>query len=380
MPNSVCRLYVVILLAEIEAGGQARAMCALGRALARSGHKVTTLSLEEMRTPEKFRGMDVRYIGTTRVTRAVIRVGRTLRELKPDLILTASLQVNLLGILCGRLWWPKAMIVVTEHAMPLWQLRFAPSLKLRVSKWTQQIFYRGADRIVAVSEPVARQLSEMLWLPCKRITTIHNIVLNAELRAGAARPPQHPWLAHKNGHVVIALGHLIEPKGYDVLIRAFGTVRRRSTARLIIFGEGNQRTILQELIAQLGLMDCVDLAGTTANPYAEIRAADLLVSAALVEAAPLTVCEAMCLGRPVVATDAEGGTAEMLGHGRYGRLVPVGQPDALAEAIITVLKRQGAGEVTAGGEQQFEESHIVARWMDMINEIRPIPGRDSCAL
>lgn len=253
--------------------------------------------------------------------------------------------------------------------MPLWQLRKSSSWKLRLLKWAQQISYGHADSIVAVSEPVAQQLSEMRGLFRKRVVVIYNIVLNAELLAGAARPPHHPWLMSKTSPVVIALGHLIEPKGYDILIKAFHKVREQCLARLIIFGEGNQRPVLQALILKLDLEDCVDLPGRTANPYAEIMATDLLVSAAWVEAAPLTVCEAVCLGKPVVATDAEGGTAEMLGHGRYGRLVPVGQPEALAAAIIDVLEKRSS-IVESGGGQRFDESTVMERWTKLIMDIK----------
>ena len=137
--------------------------------------------------------------------------------------------------------------------------------------------------------------------------------------------------------MVLAVGRLAAVKDYPSLIRAFALVRRKHDVRLMILGEGEDRSRLECLVAESGLGDCVALPGFGANPYAYLSRAALFVLSSISEALPTALIEAMALGTPVVATDCKCGPKEVLQGGRFGILVPVGDVTALAEAISDSL-------------------------------------------
>lgn len=359
---------VLFMIPSVNDGGMARSTKALARGFSRRGWDVVLVTLVPVDRPEELASVRLRGVGEGRTSLAAWRVWRTLREERPDLVVTASTQMGLLGLVCVKFGFCPAQIIVTERSMPLWLMRNFPTLKRWLVKVGQQTCYRWADRIVAISQAVANELGSMAGIPRDRIVVIENITFEPEMAAAASQAPTHPWLFEKHTSVVVALGHLEVRKGFDTLVRAFETVTKQTKARLIIFGEGGERLRLEGLVSSLELSERVSLPGAVANPFAEIARANLVVSAAVEEGAGRTVCEAMCLGVPVVAANAEGGIAEMLGNGRYGRLVPVSDPQALAGAIVDTLRENRAGQSNLGAER-FREDVIIDRWEALLGEI-----------
>jgi glycosyltransferase involved in cell wall biosynthesis len=114
--------------------------------------------------------------------------------------------------------------------------------------------------------------------------------------------------------------------------------------RLIILGEGRDRVALEQLAAREGVGTDVALPGFQSNPYAWLSRARLFVLSSAWEGSPNALTEAMALGVPVVSTDCRSGPRELLDGGRYGRLVPVGDVDALAAAMLETLERPPPAE------------------------------------
>jgi len=114
-------------------------------------------------------------------------------------------------------------------------------------------------------------------------------------------------------------------------------VRKNRPARLLILGEGENRPALEALILQLGLEQDVNLMGFVQNPYAFMAHSALFVLPSRWEGLPTVLIEALYLGMPIVSTDCPGGSREILRDGEYGRLVPVDDPAALAEAILGAM-------------------------------------------
>jgi len=140
----------------------------------------------------------------------------------------------------------------------------------------------------------------------------------------------------KDSPVIIALGRLTEQKDFATLLRAFALARKEKPLKLLIFGEGQQRAKLESLACDLGIAQDVALPGFTTNPYREMGASDLFVLSSRWEGSPNALTEALALGIPVVATDCPSGPREILGA-MGNNLVPVGDPEALAQAILATL-------------------------------------------
>jgi glycosyltransferase involved in cell wall biosynthesis len=120
-------------------------------------------------------------------------------------------------------------------------------------------------------------------------------------------------------------------------LRAFARVRQSRPARLMILGEGEDRVSLEGLVRHLDCRDDIALPGFIPNPYPYMAAASVFVLSSAWEGFGNVLIEAMALGIPVVSTDCPSGPAEILGRGRYGTLVPVGDVDALTCAIAATL-------------------------------------------
>jgi glycosyltransferase involved in cell wall biosynthesis len=158
-----------------------------------------------------------------------------------------------------------------------------------------------------------------------------------EVPALADAPLDHPWFHPGAPPVVLGVGRLSKQKDFPLLLRAFAEVRRVREARLLILGEGEERSSLATMIEALGLDADAALPGFVQNPFAYMARAAVFVLSSAWEGSPGALIQALACGAPVVATDCESGPREILQGGRFGRLVPTGDVTALAAAILATL-------------------------------------------
>jgi glycosyltransferase involved in cell wall biosynthesis len=185
---------------------------------------------------------------------------------------------------------------------------------------------RAADAIVAISATIAAELTAAGYDPASIVALPNGVPV-----------PDVPWRPRPGWHDVpraAYVGRLAPEKGLDLLIDAWPEVRaRHPRARLTLIGEGPERPALAARVARLGLAGAVDLPGSSADPAAWLRAADLFVLPSREEGMSIALLEAMALGIPLVAS-AIPGNRRLVDDGRHGRLAPPGDPAALARAIL----------------------------------------------
>ena len=210
-----------------------------------------------------------------------------------------------------------------------------------MKKWVwylpMRLFYRWADKVVAVSEGVKRDLLTITGLDPDKIDVIANPVISSRIHQLSKMPAAHPWLSDGNLPIIVGAGRLTRQKDFPTLIKAFAQVIASRPMRLVILGEGSDRPQLTALTRDLGIEPYVILPGYEANPYSIIGQAALFVLSSIWEGSPNVLTEALALGIPVVATDCPSGPREVLKNGRYGPLVPMGDSDAMAAAMLKVL-------------------------------------------
>ncbi|EKQ68640.1 glycosyltransferase [Leptolyngbyaceae cyanobacterium JSC-12] len=260
-----------------------------------------------------------------------------LRQERPFAMLSADHYLNEIALLAKRISGVSTRAIVAEHNQLSKTTRNANKLKGRVAPIFARLLYPWADGIVAVSHGVAKDLAHTASLPLEHIQTIYNPVVNPEMLASANEPVDHPWFSSSDIPVILGVGKLEPQKDFPNLIRAFAKVRQTKPSRLVILGWGPDRPELESLVQELGLQNEVDLPGYVQNPYAYMARASTFVLSSAWEGLPTVLIEAMALGTPVVSTDCESGPAEILAEGKYGYLTPVGDSDALADAILQVL-------------------------------------------
>lgn len=193
------------------------------------------------------------------------------------------------------------------------------------------ICYQQMDRIIFVSE-ISKERFFNLFPPVRgELIVLHNLIDKEEIRQKA-----NASVLPKQKMTVCSVGSLNLMKGYAFLLPVLHRlVREGSDFQYWILGEGCLRNKLLELINELELNDHVFLKGFQENPYPFIKAADIFVSCSYVEGFSLVICEALCLGRPVLSTRS-GGPEEILASGKYGVLVDM-DADSLYQGIKTLL-------------------------------------------
>lgn len=237
----------------------------------------------------------------------------------------------------------------------------AAGLKGRIMLFLYRRFYAGADAVIAVSREAASDLTERLRLSPGQVRMIYNPVITPALFEQAKEAVEHPWFAPGQPPVVLSAGRLCEQKDFPTLLRAFAQVRAHTRSRLVILGEGPERLSLERMASDLGLRASVLLPGFVANPYAYMARAATYVLSSKWEGLPTVLIEALACGAPVVSTDCPSGPREILQDGKYGRLVPVGDADALAQAIEANLY-DGKGNAPPENWSAFHTEQAAAEY------------------
>jgi glycosyltransferase involved in cell wall biosynthesis len=167
--------------------------------------------------------------------------------------------------------------------------------------------------------------------------------------------------------VIVAAGTLQPWKGFSDLIQAVAILKHRGrTVRLIILGEGPLHTLLEDEASKLGVGDQVKLPGFTHNPLKYFAAADVFVLSSYVEGLPNVLVEAMMCGCTPVSTDCPTGPREVLENGRFGYLVPVRDPEALAAGIEQGLDNPISPDELTLAVQPFEEDTVIRRHFELL--------------
>lgn len=197
-------------------------------------------------------------------------------------------------------------------------------------------------RLAASVFPCARAyevLAQRIPFSQTRIEFIPNFISYEQVRRLATA---HSGIACRRipGQIVLAaVGRLAPQKGFDILVRAVRDLHANGyRCRLIILGEGPERTRLTRQVAELSLQGFVEMPGYVANPYPIMRQADVFVLSSRFEGLPLALMEARALSIPIVATDCVAGPRELLEGSRHGILVPVNDHAAMGAAIASLIE------------------------------------------
>ena len=286
------------------------------------------------------------YLGNLKRTLAL----RTaLTEAKPDVLISFLTKNNLLAALAclGR----DTPLICSERnnpqrqaASPIWNL----ALKLA---------YRRANRIVCQTDAVRRCFPKAVQ---DRLVTIHNPI------EGFARGDPGD-----DAKMIGAVGRLTPQKGFGLLIDAFAMIADRYPDwKLTIWGEGESRGELEANIAHLGLSQRVLLPGVTAKPGDWAKNTSLFVQSSLYEGFPNATAEALASGLPVVATNCDFGTAELIESEVDGLLVQNESVSELAQGMARMISdgalRKACEAAAEKSAKRFHPSLILKRWDDLL--------------
>ncbi len=355
-----------VYLPSLLGGGAERSMLNLAIGWAR--HQVAVdLVLSEAKGPYmKMVPPEVRVVDlkARRVLASLPALTRYLRRERPVGMVSALDHANVVAVWASRLAGVGTRVAVCMQNTPSHDAHHASSLRGRLTPLAMRLFYPWATGIVGVSQGVVDDFARLSGTR-QKVWVIHNPVVVPELFEKAAEPVDHPWLQPQQPPVLLGVGRLTRQKNFANLVRAFAEVRRQHPARLLILGEGEDRAALEALTRQLGLEGLVSLPGFVQNPYAYMKRAAVFVLSSDWEGLPTVLIEAMALGTKVVSTDCPSGPREILQGGRWGRLVPRQDAQALAQAISASLA-EPQQPVAPEAFENYSQSVVVGQYLRLL--------------
>ncbi|MGW9064202.1 glycosyltransferase [Achromobacter animicus] len=302
---------------------------------------------------------------------AFFKLLQHIRREKPAIVCSHGLLCNMLVVLAKKVLRGNFRTVAFEHSSPA--IHYGASKMRRLKCWLVSQTYRRHDAVVGVSRGVKEDLVSMFPPLRGKVHTIYNGVPLDNVRRQGAQPRLNE--GGESPYHVVAVGRLEAVKDYATLIDAAALLDDPRIA-FTILGEGSEHAALQKRIDDRPSRTQVTLAGHIDNPFPVIAGAGAFALTSVRESFGNVLVEALCLGVPVISTDCPHGPAEILDAGRYGLLVPVGDAEALAEAVRRLAYDGEMREkLAAQGPERADAFSLERHCRNVIDLFRPLMQR-----
>lgn len=329
-----------MFLPSLDGGGAEGVFVQLANEFTRLGCAVDLVLVTARGTYLREVAAEVRLVDLccSRVTFSLPKLIGYLRSERPDVLLSGLDTSNIVAVLATALSFSKNRTVISQRAVkaPLRLAReSASSLIIHlVTRILIRLTYPWSDHVIAVSTDVANELNLIPFLRKGKVSTVFNPIPLSYIETQVSRQDND---CIRLSPYILGVGRLEKQKDFATLIRAFSIIAPKTKASLVILGEGTERAALSNLVSGLGLQNRISLPGFMENPFPWFANASVFVLSSAFEGCPNALMQALACGAPVISTDCPGGSAIILEQGKWGRLVPTGEPEAMAAAILATL-------------------------------------------
>lgn len=330
--------HVAIVLGSMRMGGAERATLNLINELVEKGISCDLVLVHKEGEFLNAVNPKVRVIGLgkSRTIFSAFSFCQYLKKFNPQVILCGQTHVQLMVLWSRNRVANSIPVILNEHSI------FSKNLpksffKRQSTMLLVKRFFHKAEAITAVSKKVAEDLVTILPSLQKKVLVIYNSVIVPSMLEQSLLKPNLPWKSDLSVPIILGAGRLVRDKDFKTLVEAVAIVRKSRRVRLVILGDGEEKDSLLSLAEKLNFENDISLPGYTNNPYAWMSVASVFVLSSRREGLPMVLIEALACGCKVVSTDCESGPFEILDNGKYGKLVPVVDANAMAEAILTSL-------------------------------------------
>lgn len=378
---------ILILVTQLERAGAQKVALRQARYFHQRGYQVTLCFfydkydlLAEMsrQEPYQVKSLEAKVPGQSRLVnglrafRALWRLYRLLRREQIEVVETLTHYSNVLGIMIA--WLARVPVRISSQRNTL--LGFS-SWFLRLDAWL--VNSRLVDEMVAVSDETRRFCVDVEGMNPQKVVVIPNGINLEEF-------DRSQWAVEDlcrlrtslkilpSARVVLTVARLHPQKGHRYLIQAAPKILATCPNTIfLLVGDGEERTTIEWSIRDASLSEYFRLLGTRRDVPRLLALADLFVLPSIYEGMPNVVLEAMAAKLPVVATDVDG-TSEVVADGETGVLVPPANPEALGDAIISLLEKPTYWEkMGQRGYQrvqtQFSEHVMCCRYEKLIQTL-----------
>ena len=290
-----------------------------------------------------------------KIPKAYRKLRKIVKQEQPDVVLALPEKVNIWTVLF--LLGTGVPVVVSERNDPH---RHPES---RIKRALRRIVYPYASGFIFQTKDAAKYFSHAI----RR----RGVVLDNPLDTSRI-PARFEGERKKN---VVAAGRLHEQKNFDLLIRAFARFyKTHHTYSLVIYGEGPEKEHLQKTASSLGIAGAVELAGQSKTLLTDINDSGMFVLSSDYEGMPNVLIEAMACGLSCIATDCPiGGVRSLLTSGENGLLIPVGDEDALLEAMCKLADDESyaewLGHKASEIRSRLDEALVAKQWREYLESI-----------
>ncbi len=278
---------------------------------------------------------------------------KILKKEKPDILISFMAEPNFRAIMATRLLGIKTLVSVRND----------PNREYgsRLFRFLAKLLYRKADGIVFQTEDAKN------WFP-KAIQKKSEIIYNQ------VAEKFYETSASNDAKDIVTTGRLTAQKNHRLLIDAFAMIADKVEDNLIIYGKGELEDELRAHISELGLKNRIFLPGPVSDVPSVLSGAKIFVMSSNYEGMPNSLMEAMAVGLPCISTDCPcGGPRELIANEKSGILFPVGDKDALANAMLRLLsdnelRKNLAASVKASADR-FLPERVFERWRSYVDSI-----------
>jgi glycosyltransferase involved in cell wall biosynthesis len=332
------KLSIAHVVLSLDVGGLERVVLHLAREGMAAGRDVSIICLEKpgaFASHASAAGMKLIILGKRPglTPGLVTDIRAVLREIRPDVVHTHQIGALLYtGPAARREHIP--VVLHTEH------INHVARCGSRMRKARTLLLWWAAGRYAAKFCCVSQDIADTARLVVRpsKLCVVENGIPTSDGDSGDYRQQTRALLGIPSGAPVIGLvARLNEIKRQDLLLRAFVRVRARyPAAHLLLVGDGPTRSLLEELVSELGIASSVHFAGYQAEPHRYLQAMDVFVLPSRLEGMPLAILEAWAARLPVIASRV-GGVPKLVTDGVTGLLFDSGDQPALEAALLRVF-------------------------------------------
>ncbi|WP_260597769.1 glycosyltransferase [Sphingomonas endolithica] len=324
----------VIYVQDMRASGVVRTMIAMARSFAASdevvllaGYAAGILGADDV-APARFAAARTQASGPLPRLTVVRDLRRTLRELRPDVILSGG-NFGHFSLWAATRGLALPVVYVFSNAME----RAGQPLRNRWRRFWSGLLVGGSGGAILVGANLARSAVFSRHVASGKAVLISNGIDLGSIPVAEATVP---GAMAGPDPVILSIGRLQPQKNFEGLIDAVAIARLQRPVHLVVLGTGSDeyRTALIAHAATRGIADHVLFAGVTDNVYPWLRAAAVFALASHWEGSSIALLEALAAGTPIVASRTAGDAPEVLDEGRYGLLADAGNAAAFAAALL----------------------------------------------
>lgn len=356
-----------ILLPDLRGGGAERVNLDLAREFAQAGYRVEFVLMQARgefleEAQNSFVVVDLQCSRARSLPLALIRY---LRRRRPKALLAAMWPLTVIAPVAVMVSGHRCSVLISEHGMLSAQYRYWGYLHQILLRGSIAFGYRLAQHRVGVSSGLVDDMVGLAKMNVSHFHVIHNPVPQpSKVSDEAIKAVEKMWDGSP-GARILTVGSMKNVKNHPFLLRSFAKVTQKN-AQLMFVGDGQGRDELVALARELGVQDRVIFAGFHSDPTPFYLTADLFALSSDYEGFGNVIVEAMNCGTPVVSTDCPSGPAEILENGRYGRLAPVGDIDAMATALAATLEDPLEAEVLQRRAADFRPTNAARAYLNLL--------------